>query len=96
MDAFAQPFAHRAQLLAALPGAIQAAEELQDDRRRGQRSIFDLMEADGEANGEPIERDGDDRCRTSRGGRTRSSSRPRRRRWTSTSPATRWPSSTRP
>jgi DNA polymerase-3 subunit alpha len=51
MDAFAQPFAHRAQLLAALPGAIQAAEDLQDDRRRGQRSIFDLIEADGAANG---------------------------------------------
>jgi DNA polymerase-3 subunit alpha len=51
MDAFAEPFAHRAQLLAALPGAIQAAEGQQEDRKRGQRSIFDLMEADGEANG---------------------------------------------
>ena len=48
VDAFAQPFAHRAQLLAALPGAIQAAEDMQKDRRRGQRSIFDLMEADGD------------------------------------------------
>ena len=54
MDAFAEPFAHRAQLLAALPGAIQAAEGMQEDRRRGQRSIFDLMagDADGDsANG---------------------------------------------
>src|SRR4029079_14035303 len=51
MDAFAQPFAHRAQLLAALPGAIQAAEGQQENRKRGQRSIFDLMEADGAANG---------------------------------------------
>ncbi len=57
MDAFAQPFAHRAQLLAALPGAIQGAEEMQTDRRRGQRSIFDLMEADSETNGEAIGRD---------------------------------------
>ncbi|MBO0696841.1 MAG: DNA polymerase III subunit alpha [Zavarzinella sp.] len=57
MDAFAQPFAHRAQLLAALPGALQAAEDLQNDRRRGQRSIFDLMDADGEANGHAGGRD---------------------------------------
>ena len=48
MDAFTQPFAHRAQVLAALPGAIQAAEDLQSDRRRGQRSIFELMEAEGD------------------------------------------------
>jgi DNA polymerase-3 subunit alpha len=48
MDAFAQPFAHRAQLLQAVEGAIQSSEELQTDRRRGQRSIFDLMEADGD------------------------------------------------
>ena len=52
MDAFAQPFAHRAQLLAALPGALTGAEEQQNDRRRGQRSIFDLMESDGDANGQ--------------------------------------------
>jgi DNA polymerase III subunit alpha len=51
MDGFAQPFAHRAQLLAALPGAIQAAEGQQEDRKRGQRSIFDLMDSDVEANG---------------------------------------------
>src|SRR5262245_45145754 len=53
MDAFG----HRAQLLVALPGAVQAAEDMQDDRRRGQRNIFDLIEADGEANGEAISRD---------------------------------------
>ncbi|HJZ89377.1 MAG TPA: DNA polymerase III subunit alpha, partial [Gemmataceae bacterium] len=57
MDAFAQPFAHRAQLLAALPGAVQAAEDMQSDRRRGQRNIFDLIEAEGEANGDPGQRD---------------------------------------
>ena len=51
MDGFAEPFAHRAQLLAVLPGAIQAAEGQQEDRKRGQRSIFDLMDSDGEANG---------------------------------------------
>lgn len=57
MDAFAQPFAHRAQLLAALPGAIQAAEDMQNDRRRGQRNIFELMESNGEANGDGGPRD---------------------------------------
>ena len=57
MDAFAQPFAHRAQLMAALTGAIQGAEGLQSDRRRGQRNIFELMEADGEVNGSPGERE---------------------------------------
>ena len=57
MDAFAQPFAHRAQLLAALPGAVQAAEGKQDDRRRGQRSIFDLMADDGADDGGPTTRE---------------------------------------
>jgi DNA polymerase-3 subunit alpha len=57
MDSFAQPFAHRNQLLTALTGAIQAAEEMQTDRRRGQRNIFDLMAADGEANGEATARE---------------------------------------
>jgi DNA polymerase-3 subunit alpha len=57
MDAFAQPFAHRAQLLAALPGAVQAAEDLQNDRRRGQRNIFDLIASDGDSNGTGGERD---------------------------------------
>ena len=47
MDAFAKPFAHRAQLIAALPGAMQSAEECQQDRRRGQMSMFDVMEDSG-------------------------------------------------
>jgi DNA polymerase III subunit alpha len=46
MDGFAQPFAHRAQLIAALPGAIQAASDRQQDRKRGQMSIFDVFESD--------------------------------------------------
>ena len=33
--------AHRAQLMAALPRAIQAATERQNDRKRGQRNLFD-------------------------------------------------------
>ena len=49
LDAFASPFAHRAQLLAALPGAMQSAEERQQDRRRGQMSMFDLMEASSDS-----------------------------------------------
>lgn len=48
MDGFAQPFAHRAQLLTVLPGAIQAAEDMQEDRRRGQRNIFEMGDADNE------------------------------------------------
>ncbi|MCE9534324.1 MAG: DNA polymerase III alpha subunit, partial [Planctomycetes bacterium] len=44
MDLFARPFAHRAQLIAALSGALQSAEELQQDRRRGQMSMFDIIE----------------------------------------------------
>ncbi|WP_020468291.1 DNA polymerase III subunit alpha [Zavarzinella formosa] len=52
MDGFAQPFAHRAQLLSALGGALQSAENMQEDRRRGQRSIFDMMGGDDET-GEP-------------------------------------------
>lgn len=55
-DSFAQPFAHRAQLIAALAGSLQAAAEMQEDRRRGQRSIFDLMEATDEAVDTPLER----------------------------------------
>jgi DNA polymerase-3 subunit alpha len=49
-DSFAEPFAHRAQVMAALPGALQAAEEMQNDRRHGQRSIFDVMEDSSEDN----------------------------------------------
>jgi len=51
MDAFAQPFAHRAQLVAVLAGAIQSAEERQKDLRRGQMSMFDLMEEPAAENG---------------------------------------------
>jgi DNA polymerase-3 subunit alpha len=56
MDAFAKPFAHRAQLLAALPVAVQNAESRQKDREAGQMTFFDLIDpaaeagADGEAN----------------------------------------------
>ena len=49
MDSFATPFAHRAQLLEALPMAIAAASETQEDRKRGQRSIFDLAEPEIDA-----------------------------------------------
>ncbi len=51
LDHFAQPIGHRAQLMAALPRALQAAGGLQQDRRRGQRSIFELIETSEEANG---------------------------------------------
>src|SRR6185437_7289192 len=37
--------ARRAQLLAILPRAIQAGQAKQDDRRRGQLGLFDLLEA---------------------------------------------------
>jgi DNA polymerase-3 subunit alpha len=37
--------ARRAQLLAILPRAIQAGQAKQDDRRRGQRGLFDDLEA---------------------------------------------------
>ncbi len=37
--------AFRAQLMAALPGALQAAGELQEDRRHGQMNFFDAMGA---------------------------------------------------
>jgi DNA polymerase-3 subunit alpha len=42
---------HRAQLLHALPRAIQAATERQNDRRLGQRNLFDAFAGD-ETNGE--------------------------------------------
>lgn len=47
MDGFAQPFAHRAQLLAMLGGALNAAETKQEDRKSGKRDMFEdlsLME----------------------------------------------------
>ena len=39
--------ARRSQLLAILPRAIQAGQAKQDDRRRGQRGLFDDLEAAG-------------------------------------------------
>jgi DNA polymerase-3 subunit alpha len=42
-------FGRRAQLWAVLPRALQAAAELQDDRRKGQRSLFDAFGEDGPA-----------------------------------------------
>ena len=50
MDDFARPFAHRAQLLAALPSAMGAAEERQADRRKGQ-GFFDFGDVADEADG---------------------------------------------
>jgi DNA polymerase III subunit alpha len=44
LDACAGPSGHRAQLLAALPAAMQQAAERQQDRRRGQMSFFDVLE----------------------------------------------------
>jgi DNA polymerase-3 subunit alpha len=41
-------FGRRAALMLALPKAIQAAGELQQDRKRGQMSFFDVLEADGD------------------------------------------------
>jgi DNA polymerase-3 subunit alpha len=48
-------FGRRAALMAALPNAIQSAEELQQDRKRGQMSFFDVM-ANGDGDGaRPVE-----------------------------------------
>jgi len=44
LDEFAKPRGHRAQLMAALPRAIQSAESSQEDRRRGQLNFFDMLE----------------------------------------------------
>src|SRR5262249_49362777 len=43
----------RRQLWAVLPHALQAATELQEDRRRGQRSLFDAFGEDGPAPAAP-------------------------------------------
>ena len=50
IDQFADPFAHRAQLMIAFPNAMQSAQGLQEDRKRGQKSFFDALadSADGE------------------------------------------------
>jgi DNA polymerase-3 subunit alpha len=47
-------FGRRAQLWAILPHAIQAASELQEDRRRGQRSLFEPFGEDGPTPAAPI------------------------------------------
>ncbi|HYT93630.1 MAG TPA: DNA polymerase III subunit alpha [Gemmataceae bacterium] len=39
--------AQRAQLMAALPRAMQAANELQADRKHGQMNLFEVLDADG-------------------------------------------------
>ena len=39
--------AKRAQLWDALPGALQAASQAQDDRRHGQLNLFDVLESEG-------------------------------------------------
>jgi DNA polymerase-3 subunit alpha len=49
-DAFS-PNSNRAALLIALPSSLQEANSLQEDRRRGQGNIFDLLD-DGSSNGE--------------------------------------------
>jgi DNA polymerase-3 subunit alpha len=41
-------FGKRAAVMHILPRAIQSAEERQQDRRRGQRSFFDLLESPGD------------------------------------------------
>jgi DNA polymerase-3 subunit alpha len=46
-------FGRRSQLWAVLPHAIQAASELQEDRRRGQRNLFDAFGEDGPAPAAP-------------------------------------------
>src|SRR4029079_4249636 len=50
------PNANRAALLLALGGAMQEASSLQEDRRHGQRSIFDIFEAEEAPNGAPADR----------------------------------------
>jgi DNA polymerase III subunit alpha len=42
---------HRAQLTHVLPRALQAAVERQNDRRLGQRNLFDALAGEGPANG---------------------------------------------
>jgi DNA polymerase III subunit alpha len=40
---------NRAALMLALPGALLAAQQIQEDRRRGQRHIFDMLDEEGAA-----------------------------------------------
>ncbi|VTS08248.1 DNA polymerase III subunit alpha [Tuwongella immobilis] len=50
-DRFANPFGHRAQIMMVLPRAIQSATERQQDRKRGQRSFFDILDPGSDASG---------------------------------------------
>ena len=56
MDGFAQPFAHRAQLLAMLAGALNAAETKQEDRKSGKRDMFEDMTLIEESAGSAVEK----------------------------------------
>jgi len=38
----------RSALMLALPGALQSAQQIQEDRRRGQRHIFDMLDEEGD------------------------------------------------
>jgi DNA polymerase-3 subunit alpha len=49
MDCFG---ARRSQLLHVLPGALQAAGELQEDRRHGQRNFFDVFDSGSSPSGQ--------------------------------------------
>jgi DNA polymerase-3 subunit alpha len=47
--------AKRSQLWDALPGALQAASQAQDDRKHGQMNLFDVLEStNGESNGTTV------------------------------------------
>ncbi len=78
---------HRAQLIHALPRAIQAAAERQNDRRLGQRNLFDAPSADDStATGKRRRMC----CRMWRRGRKRKSSNTKRKSSISTCPVIRW------
>ena len=79
-------FGFRAQLMHVLPRALQAAGELQEDRRQGQKNLFDAFAAEGrEEKCKPS-----DACPTCLSGRTVKSSATRKRPSISTSPVIRW------
>ena len=82
---------HRAQLLHALPRALQAAAARQEDRASASAISSTPFGGDGADDRPAPPR----RCPTCRSGRRRKSSSTRRRSSTSTSPATRWPSARR-
>jgi DNA polymerase-3 subunit alpha len=58
LDAFAQPFGHRAQLLAALPAAMHHADQVQRDRRSGQTNMFDFLETSSDESATEAEAQG--------------------------------------